>query len=291
MHNLAVHSVSQSIFQPKSAALENDLPSISPSKNVIYPRTCYHGRVNNSVGEDKTYEMLFTTVPWSEPSSQTVQLRHYPNGPTLKVECCKFLANRKHHVHVLQQNSSGWYPQATTPYCLTNTAMDISSYVQDCIHFSLDEACRRQTPVAFFFQLARQYKEVSKFLCYELRTNLSKAPIIQQCFEMYTNLRLMRIRWQFAGDKDLGMATVKERNSPWYGTKPVPRMIQNQLGHLLELNMVKLDKKISRDIQNALEKRQRRMWVVVTLATFLLLHIRELDAGRNIFWSRYVDSV
>ena len=101
----------------------------------------------------------------------------------------------------------------------------------------------------------------------------------------------MRIRWQFAGDESLGMAAVKERNSPWYGTKPVPRMIQNQLGHLLELNMIKLDREISKGIQNAMEKRQRRMWVVVTLATFFLLHIRELDAGRNIFWSRYVDSV
>lgn len=30
------------------------------------------------------------------------------------------------------------------------------------------------------------------------------------------------------------------------------------------------------------------MWVVVTLAVFLLLHIREVDAGRNIFWSRDV---
>lgn len=101
----------------------------------------------------------------------------------------------------------------------------------------------------------------------------------------------MRTRWQFAGDESLGMATVEERNSPWYGTKPVPRMIQNQLGHLLELNMIKLDRKISKGIQDAMDNRQRRMWVVLILAIFLLLHIRELDAGRNIFWDRYVDSV
>lgn len=108
---------------------------------------------------------------------------------------------------------------------------------------------------------------------------------------MYTTLRLMRIRWQFSGDESLGMATVGERNSAWYGIKPVPRMIQNQLGHLLELNIIELDRKILKGIQDMLEKRQRRMWVVVTLAAFLLLHIRELDAGRNIFWSRYIDSV
>jgi hypothetical protein len=30
---------------------------------------------------------------------------------------------------------------------------------------------------------------------------------------------------------------------------------------------------------------------MVTLAIFLLLHIREIDAGRNIYWNRYKDSV
>ena len=101
----------------------------------------------------------------------------------------------------------------------------------------------------------------------------------------------MRIMWQFAGDESLGMATIEDRDSAWYGIKPVPRMIQNQLGHLLELNLIKLDKKTLKDLQALMEKRERRMWAVVTLAVFLLLHTRELDAGRNIFWSRYIDSV
>ena len=71
----------------------------------------------------------------------------------------------------------------------------------------------------------------------------------------------------------------------------VPRMIQNQLGHLLELNMIDLDRKTLKGVQALMEKRERRMWVVVTLAVFLLLHTREVDAGRNIFWSRYIDTV
>ena len=56
---------------------------------------------------------------------------------------------------------------------------------------------------------------------------------------------------------------------------------------MLELNMIDLDKKILKDVQALMEKRKRRMWVEVTLAVFLLL----VDAGRNIFWSRYIDSV
>lgn len=108
---------------------------------------------------------------------------------------------------------------------------------------------------------------------------------------MYTTLRLIKIKWKFSGDESLGMTAIEDRDSAWYGIKPVPRMVQNQLGHLLELNMIDLDRKILRAVQALLEKRERRMWVVVTLAVFLLLHTREIDAGRNIFWSRYVDPV
>ena len=68
-------------------------------------------------------------------------------------------------------------------------------------------------------------------------------------------------------------------------------MVQNQLGHLLELKMIELDREILKALQDVLEEKSRKMWVVATLAVFLLLHIRELDAGRNIFWRRYEDIV
>ena len=57
--------------------------------------------------------------------------------------------------------------------------------------------------------------------------------IIRQCFEMYTSLILIMVECQFVDDGDeretLGMPTVEERDSMWYGSTPVPRMIRNQL--------------------------------------------------------------
>lgn len=109
--------------------------------------------------------------------------------------------------------------------------------------------------------------------------------------QMYTTLRLLSIGWRFSGEETLGMATVTDRLSAWYGIVPVPRMVQNQLGHLLELNMIELDEKILKAVQKLLYKRGRPMWIVGTLAVFILLHVRELDAGRNIYWRRYKDTV
>lgn len=87
------------------------------------------------------------------------------------------------------------------------------------------------------------------------------------------------------------MAPVNDRQSAWHGFTPVPRMVQNQLGHLLELRMIDLDRKVLPVLQKMLERRDRHSWVVITLSLFILLHVRELDAARNIFWGRYKDSV
>lgn len=87
------------------------------------------------------------------------------------------------------------------------------------------------------------------------------------------------------------MATIHDSQSPWNGITPVPRMIQNQLGHLLELEMIKLDKRILLTLHKALQTRNRSSWIFTSLAFFILLHVRELDAARNIFWGRYKDSV
>lgn len=128
-----------------------------------------------SAGKNETYEILFTTVRSSGSSSRTtVGLRQYPDGPTLDVECYEFLATHQNQTRVLQQNSSGWPPAETTAYCLTNTKVDISSYVQGCVKFALSEACALRYSVTFFFRLARLYKDVSNLSICKARADLLK---------------------------------------------------------------------------------------------------------------------
>lgn len=108
---------------------------------------------------------------------------------------------------------------------------------------------------------------------------------------MYTSLILIMVECQFVEDANehetLGMPTVEERDSMWYDSTPVPRMIRNQLGHLLELNMIRLNREIKSGLLKMTHKNNRKMWIVETLAAFILAHTEEVDAGRNLFWSRY----
>jgi hypothetical protein len=55
---------------------------------------------------------------------------------------------------------------------------------------------------------------------------------------------------------------------------------------------MELDGKILKGAQDIMENGKRHMWVVGFLASFFLLHIREVDAGDLINWSRsYPDLV
>lgn len=64
-------------------------------------------------------------------------------------------------------------------------------------------------------------------------------------------------------------------------------MVQNQLNYALELKMMELDKKILKGAQDIMVNGERRMWLVGFLALVFLLHVREVDAGGIIYWSRF----
>jgi hypothetical protein len=102
---------------------------------------------------------------------------------------------------------------------------------------------------------------------------------------MFTILRLFRLGWDFSGNESLGIVTVKEKESVFYGFKHVPRMLRDQLNHTLDLKMMELDTEILKDARRILEDGKRDMWVIGYLVLFFLLHIREVYAGRLLYWS------
>ena len=107
---------------------------------------------------------------------------------------------------------------------------------------------------------------------------------------LYTALRLLMIRLRFFGNESLGMLTIEE-DSIFYGFKFVPRIVQKQLNYALELKMMELDRKILKGAQDIMVKGDRRMWLVGFLALVFLLHVREVDVGRIIYWSCFYNGL
>jgi hypothetical protein len=117
-----------------------------------------------TLGKDPMYEKLFTTVQSRNWNSQrTVELRHYPEGPSLKVDCCDFDPTDHFQWHALRKDSSGWHEVETTSFRLLNPITDISAYVRQCMKYAIYEAVNAGDIASFFFKQACKYSDVSNF--------------------------------------------------------------------------------------------------------------------------------
>ncbi|KAF4947934.1 hypothetical protein FSARC_13861, partial [Fusarium sarcochroum] len=227
---------------------------------------------------DLDYERRFTGVKRLASSLNGVRrvtLRHYNTGPGIPVDCGEFEpeSSRHYQYHALKKNWAGWHVVKTTSYCLA-TELSVDDYLDDCVGLATAEACSGQTPVKVFMELARANQNTK---------------LIKECLKMFTALRLLRIGWQFSGDETLGMTLNTDENSPFSGKVPVPRMLQNQLNRLLEKALEKSEIFVTEKLQSIYRTHKQDMWFLGSLASFLLVHVRELDAGRLVYWKHHPD--
>ncbi|KAI8648873.1 5'-deoxynucleotidase [Fusarium sp. Ph1] len=257
----------------KCERLSNHLYCLRCSESRISPNLCSPHRVTQFQPFVKwlneKYRLLFTVVVPSTASDRIlpVSLSHYPDGPSITVTCQEFRPTFENQTLAVRKDTRGWHKKRTTAYSLVNTPA-LYDYVCGCLPFALGQARAENHPASWLVQLAATF---------------SSDPVVYKCLAMYTALRLLRVGWRFAGEETLGMTRVQSKDSAWHGIIPVPRMIQNQLNHQLERILVEWDKEVLLALHKLLAG-SRNKWVPATLATFLLLHIRELDAGRNIIW-------
>jgi hypothetical protein len=140
------------------------------------PWTCYCSRTNIPPGLNELYEQKFTLVVLSDSISKKkkkkrkAELRHYPDGPFLLVECGEFRDTEYYQTRALRKNSSGWHAVKTTAFCLIDTEMDISGYNRDCTGYAIREACERGDIVSPFFKLACSYSDVSTPQLYKFKS-------------------------------------------------------------------------------------------------------------------------
>ncbi|KAK1656972.1 hypothetical protein BDP55DRAFT_53307 [Colletotrichum godetiae] len=234
-----------------------------PNISVILPFTKW---------EDKEYERRLLGFDYVQANADhPASLRHFDSGPELLVSCQVFKSSIANHTRILVKDARGWHFLKTTSYYITQMG-SIQQYIQNCIPQAIEEVLRSNTPLKPFFAAAKR-----------LRAHY----MIAACLELYTAFRLMRLRLKFSGSEHLGMFEVLDSESPWCNSIPVPRMVQSQVIHILEKYVKDMDSYIQ---FNKPRKSVREEDLPVTiLIYFFLLHVREVDAGRNIYWNRFED--
>ncbi|KAI1770079.1 hypothetical protein F4818DRAFT_434349 [Hypoxylon cercidicola] len=217
------------------------------------------------------YDAVFMSPTYHVPPIRDAEMRHFRGGLILLISYVRFIPTDKNQTRLVMKDSTGWHYHETSPYCLQDPEVSISDYIKACVYMVLSNFQNNVGPIPYIFQLAKQY---------------ISHPAVWTCLELYTSLQLMMLPLEFAGDQTLDMEMVEDENSLWYGQVPVPRMVKSQLGHLLEMNIVQLDQLLQ---SVRLKNGQPMDLPVRILIYFFLLHVRELDGARNIYWKRFAD--
>lgn len=97
--------------------------------------------------------------------------------------------------------------------------------------------------------------------------------------------------WEIRGHERLGMDIVSRFESPLYGSVPVPRVLQNQLDHLLEAEIVKIERYLLKNLQKVIRASNRSAWVSTFLGIAIILHVMERDTWRLLYWVNHQEQV
>ena len=97
--------------------------------------------------------------------------------------------------------------------------------------------------------------------------------------------------WQICGTETLDMHVVEEENSPLHGTVPVPRVLQNQLDHLLECYIYQTERHLLDRLEKTIKEKERAEWVATYLTMVVILHVFERDTWRLLYWVHHSEEV
>ncbi len=84
--------------------------------------------------------------------------------------------------------------------------------------------------------------------------------------------------WKICDYERLGINIVNWLESPLYESILVFRVLQNQLNHLLETKIVKIERCLLKNFQKVIRASNRFVWVITFLEIAIILHVMKRDA-------------
>jgi len=125
-------------------------------------------------------------------------------------------------------------------------------YVDDCASFLLKGASEKADYLGQIFKLAELYQNVSVPSAVGFGTPFllsAQEKVVHLALRLWAVNRLLMKGWEIYGHERLGMKIVDRIESPLHGSVPAPRVLQNQLDHLLEYEIVETERCLLKRMQ------------------------------------------
>ncbi|KAI9896001.1 hypothetical protein N3K66_009070 [Trichothecium roseum] len=197
------------------------------------------------------------------PASQvgSVEIFHYATGPKLQVGAKAFESNEAEHTLLWGKSSNGWKYLRTPPCSLTGYK-DLDIYIRRCIAYCVEELGN-----ALLLSL------------YEL-TQSSNYELLPRALELWTANRLLMKGWQCTNT-----IFVSDTDNPYYGLRPAPRILQNQMDRHLERFIASRENMLATRIQDHISGASDG--ADASAAIVVILMVLEKDVWRLMYWTKH----
>ncbi|PUU81733.1 hypothetical protein B9Z19DRAFT_1099562 [Tuber borchii] len=213
---------------------------------------------------------------WSNSPARTVTVSHEEAlGITLSLSVYEFIPAYPGQLVYWYKDASGWQSMGTTSYAMKrgiNTEI-LEKYIDDHTWFYVESAFTASPILSEIFRSAWRYSRSEENF------------MLRDALQLWTATQLLLNGATLHPSSDsLGINPIPSPTCPLANQTPLPRVLANQLDHLIERRIWQLEKQILNELQKRIFGRKREDWLRIFLTLVVLMSALERDSWRLYYW-------
>lgn len=225
--------------------------------------------------------MMHHVLKWGNSPAQTVTISHDKNlGATLQLSVYEFIPTEEDQLQYWYRDySNGWQSVPTTPFAMKrgiNTDV-LEKYIHDHTQHFVETAFPGNPILSDLFTTAFNYSRTDDHF------------LLRDTLQMWTaNQLLIQGASIHPGSGVLETIPIMG-NTAMNGQTPLPRVLADQVEHLIERRIWQLEKQVLAELQKRIFARKKEDWLKIFLTLIVLMNTLERDSWRLYYWMFHMD--
>lgn len=220
--------------------------------------------------------MMHHVLKWANTPARTITVSHDKGlNVTLQLSVYEFVPTYNDQLQYwYKDNSTGWQSVPTTPFAMKRgiSTEILEKYIHDHTHHFTQTAFQGNQILSDLFQTAYNYSLADDHF------------LLRDTLQLWTaNQLLIQSATIDVGSDTLDILPIMG-NSVLNGQVPLPRVLANQLDHLIERRIWQLEKQILSELQKRIFARKKADWLKIFFTLIVLMNTLERDSWRLYYW-------
>ena len=272
-------------------------PNVCPVNSPPGSCTAAHSTAPTGLVDSYSRSMMHHTLRFTNALPRTVAICHEKAlGATMQINVFEFIPDTPEQLEYWYKDAAaGWQSTPTAPFSMKRgiSTEILEKYVHDHTCYYIETAFGPGPGgaiMAEIFAAAFGYAAADE------------NALVRDALHLWTAIQLLiRGPALHPSSDSLGKLPIPSQTAPpplplplplsagQAPPQPLPRVLANQIDHLLERRVWQLEKQILAELQKRIFARKREDWLKIFFATVVLMNALERDSWRLYYWMFHVD--